>query len=173
MHTTPYAPLVGAAVVLVILALRLRRMSRSRRLRVEWLWVFPAILVVVAALVLYFAPPGPRDWPWMAGAVAFGAGLGWYRGRAMEISVDARGQVAAKASPAAMLFIAALVLIKVGLRSVTAVEADAWQVDPVLITDASLALAVGLMAASRVEMWLRARRLVAVARSRDSARGVG
>lgn len=168
-----YAPLIGAAVVLVILALRMRRLSRHRRLRIEWLWVVPAILLLAAGVLLFYTPPTVADWAWMTVALGLGAGMGWYRGRGMHIKVNPEThEITTKASPGAMLFIGVLVLVKVALRTVALDEATGWHIDPELITDASLALALGLIAVSRLEMWLRARRLLDAARA-NSPLGVG
>ena len=60
-------------------------------------------------------------------------------------------------SPAAMLFLLALVVVKAGARA----EGSAMHLDVVMLTDALLALALGMFTAMRVEMYLRGKRLLA------------
>ena len=64
-----------------------------------------------------------------------------------------------------MIFIAVLVAARVFLRTIAASEAQSWHVSAATILDAFLAFALGIIAMQRLEMFLRARRLLAQAGS--------
>jgi len=90
-----------------------------------------------------------------------GVALGWQRGRMMRISVDPEThEVSQRASPAAMLLILVLILVRTGAREI----APGMALDVMTLTDVLVALALGLLATQRLEMWLRARKLLAAAR---------
>jgi hypothetical protein len=106
------------------------------------------------------------DWLWMAIALALGGGFGWYRGKMMHISVDPESHVVnTRASAAAMYFIVVILLARIGLRYVALDQAQAWHLSVTLITGLFLVFAVGLLGIQRLEMFLRAQRLLAEARA--------
>lgn len=157
--------LVMAVVIAGVLVLRLRRMSRARPLKLERLWILPAILTVGAAAMLVQLPPHPRDWPWIAAAFVIGAGLGWLRGSMMAIEIDPETHALnTRAAPAAVVFILALFAIRFGLRQALTTNAGAWHLSAALLTDAFILFAVGLLGVQRLEMAIRARRLLSAAR---------
>jgi hypothetical protein len=154
-----------AVAVAGLMAWRFRRMSQVRPLKLEQLWILPAILAAGAAYALIQAPPHPQDWPWLIAATLVGAGLGWVRGSMMAITVDAETHTLFfRASPAAIVLLVALVVLRFGLRAAVVQNAGAWHVGPALITDAFILFAVGLLGVARIEMAIRARRLLAAAR---------
>jgi len=152
-----------AAVFAVILLLRLRRMRQTRRLRLETLWVVPAIFALAFATTTWEHPPTtPVGWLWLAIGLAAGATVGWQRGKLMRITVDpATHALNQQSSPAALLFIVALIVVRQGLRF----EAAEHGIDVLQITGIAIAFALGLMAVSRIEMYLRAKRLLGEARA--------
>lgn len=153
-------------VVAVVLVLRVRRMGRPRPLRLERLWIAPALLAAATAVVMAEAPPTGRDWLWLALALAVGAGLGWVRGSTMTIAVDPETHALnVKASPAAVVLLVVLIAVRYGLRTLLQDEAQALGLGAALISDLLLVLALGLIAMQRLEMWLRARRLLAAAQA--------
>jgi hypothetical protein len=80
----------------------------------------------------------------------------------MRISVDPEThQFNQTASPLAFLFLIGLILTRIGLRSLAAVEGEAWHLDAALIADALVALALGLFSTQRLEMFLRGCKLLA------------
>ncbi|HEY5409258.1 MAG TPA: hypothetical protein VIJ94_00900 [Caulobacteraceae bacterium] len=165
LHTAlPY--LIGIIVLVVVMGLRLRRMNQTRPLKVEWLWVTPAILTVLTVLSLIPQPPQGIAWAWLAIALVIGGALGWWRGKMMHISVDPETHALnTKASPAAMIFIVALIAIRMALRGVAMGEASALHLSVTVITGAFMAFAIGLFGVQRLEMALRANRLLREARA--------
>jgi hypothetical protein len=150
------------ALFVVVFGFRMRRMSQMRPLRLELMWIMPAILAVMLAGTLYAYRPVASDWLWIAVAALLGAAVGWYRGRMMQIHVDPKTHALnQKASPAAIIFIVALLIV----RRLLNLEASTMGLKVNLITDASLAFAAAMFSAVRVEMFLRAQRLLAEARA--------
>lgn len=153
---------ITALVVGLILALRIRRMSRARPLTLERLWIVPSLYALLVASLFVQAQPSLRGWALCAGALVVGAGLGWQRGKLMQLSVDpATHQLNQKASIGGLLFIVVLIAIKL----VGQAEGSALHLDVMLLTQAFATMALGLFSAMRVEMYLRGRRLLERARA--------
>lgn len=169
-----YAPYIGIALLVLVLAWRMRRLSQTRRLRLEWLWVTPVIMIAIVGLNLFYAPGVPRpqglDWAWLAGGLVIGGALGWWRGKMMHISVDPETHALnTKASPAALIFIVGLMVIRSAIRGAAMGEASTLHLSAAAITGAFLTMAVGLIAVGRIEMALRANRLLSEARAAKAA----
>ena len=144
----------------------LRSLRRPRRLRLETLWIVPVLYLVVTVTMFRSAPPGPLGWFAATVSLALGAALGWQRGRMMAISVDPATHVLSqRGSPLAMFFLLVLIVLRGGLREAAIRAPGGWHVDAAVITEALVALALGLFAATRLEMFLRARRLLDAARA--------
>lgn len=156
------ATLLPFAVIAVVLALRLRSMGRERPLKLDTLWVIPAIYVLVASSMLMTLTPPPLGWGLMLAGLAVGAALGWHRGKLIRIERNRKtGELRQKASPVAMLLLVAIIILKLGARAIfgeTAAEHPSSSA--VLLTDAFLGFALGLLSATRLEIYLRARRLL-------------
>lgn len=157
-----YAITIG--IIVVIMALRMRGMSKMRPLKLETLWIVPAMYAVVAALMFFSLPPvGSVAIASLAGLAA-GAAVGWQRGKMMHIEVDPETHALnQKASPAAMFFLIALIIVRAGARSVLGAESH---VSPAMLTDPLIAFALGMFTLQRVEMYLRAKRLLEEVRGR-------
>jgi len=157
---TSYAITIG--IIVVIMALRLRSAGKTRRLRLGGLWVVPAIYLAVAALMFAQLPPTGTVAIASVVGLMLGAGIGWQRGRMMHISVDPETQALnQKASPAAMMFLVVLIVIRMAARGVIGQEGA---VSPAMLTDPLIAFALGMFTLQRVEMYLRAKRLLEEAR---------
>lgn len=157
-----YAVTIG--IVVIVLALRMRRMGQMRPLKLETLWVVPAIYFVVALLMFWQLPP--TGWVGIASLVglAIGAGVGWQRGKMMHIHVDPETHALnQKASPAAMFFLIVLIVVRMAARSIFGQEGG---ISPAMLTDPLIAFALGMFSLTRLEMFLRARRLLEKARGR-------
>ena len=154
---------ITIAIILVVLALRMRRMGQMRPLKLETLWVVPVLYLAVAALMFYQLPP--TGWVAIASMIglAVGAAVGWQRGRMMHIHVDPETHALnQKASPAAMMFLVVLILVRMAGRSLLGSEG----VSTAMLTDPLIAFALGMFTLTRVEMYLRAKRLLEEARGR-------
>ena len=156
-----------AVFVVLVLGLRLFRMRQTRRLRLEMLWVVPAIYFAFAAFMYVEFPPTGSGWLICIAALAVGGAIGWQRGKLMKIEVDPETHTLnQRASPAAFLFIIVLIAIRFGARAALAGGDDyGFHVNTMLITDVLIALALGLFAMTRLEMYLRAKRLLEEARA--------
>ena len=154
---------IMVAVVVVIFAFRARQLTRARPLKLWHLWIVPAILALAAATTFATMPPSGTGWLITGAALLVGAGLGWQRGRMMHIEVDrATGTLMQRASPVAILFLLGLFVVRSAMRY----EGKALGMDVATLTDALLALALGMFGVMRVEMFLRARRLLGEHRDR-------
>ncbi len=155
---------ITAAVIAVVMALRFRNIGKMRRLRLETLWIIPAIYVALTALTFAAMPPAPAIWPYIAIALVVGAAVGWQRGKMMHIEVDSETHTLnQRTSPAALLFIIAIVLVRNGAGMLA--RQGGLHINVVTITDIAMVFALGMFATQRVEMFLRARRLLAEARA--------
>jgi membrane protein CcdC involved in cytochrome C biogenesis len=164
VHQSWISYAITAGIIVVIMALRMRRMGQMRPLKLGNLWIVPAIYLGVAALM--FAQLPPTGWVAIACVVGLfiGAAVGWQRGKMMQIHVDPETHALnQKASPAAMIFLIALIVIRMGARSILGQESG---VSPAMLTDPLIAFALGMFTLTRVEMYLRAKRLLEEARGR-------
>jgi len=162
---TQYA--ITAVVVALVIGLRLFRMRQTRRLRLEMLWVVPAIYLVFAVILYTEFPPTGTGWLFCFAGLALGGAIGWQRGKLMKIEVDPETHTLnQKASPAALLFIFVLIAIRFGAREALAGGGSyGLHLNAMLITDVLIAFALGLFAVTRLEMYLRAKRLLEEARA--------
>jgi hypothetical protein len=99
-------------------------------------------------------------------ALALGALLGWWRARLTTIAVDPQShQLTSRASPVGMLVILALFAVRYGLRAFATENATALHLSVNIVADAALVMTVGLVCAQRLEIALRATRLLNEARA--------
>ena len=153
---------ITALVIVVVMAIRLRGMRKMRRLKLETLWVVPALYLLFAGVMFYEFPPSGVAWIVCAVALIVGAAIGWQRGKLMQIHVDPETHTLnQKASPAALLFIVALIAVRLAAKSVLSEGGGyGFHLNAMVITDVLIALALGLFTATRLEMYVRARRLL-------------
>lgn len=164
-HTVQPAPLISyavtALVIAVVFALRWRRMSRVTPLRLERLWIFPALYACIAVALFAGAPPVGWGWLFCLAALAAGAALGWQRGKLMRITIDpVTHQLNQAGSPAALLLIAVLVVVRSGARAALTGD-NMLHLNALAVTDMLVAFSLGLFAVQRLEMYLRATKLLA------------
>jgi len=137
-------------------------MGRERPLKPSTLWVVPAVYLLVAGSMLFELPPPPTGWALAVLGLVIGTAFGWYRGRFIHIERNAEtGELRQRASPIAMLLIVALIVLKLGARAVFGESAATQPGSALLLTDPFLGFALGLLSATRLELFLRARRLLA------------
>jgi len=153
---------ITAVIVSLVLFLRFRSMKRARPLKLGMLWVVPCLYALVTISVLYQSVPQGMQWLYIALALAVGGIIGWRRGALMRISVDPETHALnQQASPAAMLFILVIIIVRQGLRA----EASQMGFNAAFLTDLLVVFALGLFSVTRLEMFLRARRLLVEARA--------
>jgi membrane protein CcdC involved in cytochrome C biogenesis len=166
VHTAHPNPLIQYGIMLlvfaVVIGLRARRMRQMRPLRLEWLWVVPALYLVVVAGLFLRGLPSAIGWLGCIAALAVGAVLGWHRGKAMEIHVNPETHALnQRGSLVALLFLVGLIAVKM----IAQTEGSALHMNVVLLTQMLGALALGMFVTMRIEMYLRARRLLEAART--------
>lgn len=163
IHQTWISYAITIGIVIVVMALRMRSMSRERPLKLETLWVVPVLYLLVAGSMLFSLTPPPLGWGLLLAGLGLGIGVGWHRGKLIRITQDpATGTLRQKASPLAMILLVALIVLKLGARAIfgeTAVGHPAS--GAMLLTDAFIGFALGLLSATRLELYLRGRRLLA------------
>jgi hypothetical protein len=156
-------------ILLPVLFFRMRRMANAQPLKLNQLWIRPVLFLAATCLAL-FAPTQhhpiralmPQDWLWLGLAAGFGSVAGWYWGRTMAIHVHPEdGTLMVRGGQAAMLVLLALILFRLGLRTGLSVEAKTWHLDMVLVSDALIVFTALLFTLRSLEMYLRARRVMA------------
>ena len=158
--------LIPAVVIGLVLYFRFKSMGKARPLRLQRLWIVPTIYLALAGFLFWGMTPHGLGWLWAALAFALGSAIGWYRGASMKIDVDPETQALNQtSSPLALLFIVALIALRMAIRGGAAYEAGLGQVDMPLITDCLVAMALGLLSMTRLEMYLRGSRLLGEAKA--------
>jgi len=156
--------ILPVVAIVIMLALRFRSMSKVRPLNPNTLWIVPLILAALAGAMLFLNPLPMTGLSIGAAALVVGGLIGWQRGKLIHILRDpSTGQLTQRASPAAMILLVAII----GLRYVLRNYFDAspgvdgkMSEQALVITDALLLFAVGLVGMTRIEMMIRARRLL-------------
>jgi Protein of unknown function (DUF1453) len=160
----PLTYLIPVLVILPLLYFRLRRMMKPTPLKLNRMWIRPVIFFVAGILVLVATPPRAQDWLWFVLAALLGAGLGWQWGRTMAIHVDSEnGTLMMRGSQAALIMMALLIVVRVGLRAGVGMEGAALHLDAAMITDLFIVFGATLFGLRGLEMFLRARRVLAEA----------
>ena len=163
-HQTWISYAITIGIIAVVMALRLRRMGQMRPLKLGNLFIVPALYLVVAAIMFVQLPP--TGWVAIACAIALaiGAAVGWQRGKMMHIHVDPETHALnQKASPAAMFVLIGLIVVRMAARGMLGQNSG---VSPAMLTDPLIAFALGMFTVQRIEMYLRAKRLLEEARGR-------
>ena len=153
--------LLPFVIIAVVVGLRLRSMSRQRPLNVGTLWIVPVVYLVLVGSMIVTLPPSAGGWSLIVAGVAVGAVVGWHRGKLIRIERNNNGKLMQKASPLAMLLLPALIVLKLGARAIFGDTAAGHPGSAaMLLTDAFLGFALGLLSATRLELYLRARRIL-------------
>jgi hypothetical protein len=163
-----YSLLITVAVVLAVLVLR---NSRPRKLRIERLWVRPVIFLALLVSSFAAAPPplSATSAALIVAGLAAGCALGWQRGKFMRIDVHPETHdITSRASSLGVIFILVLVVARLGMRGALA-GGSLGGIAAAAGANALIALAAGMMMTQSLEMWLRARRLLAEAIAAKSA----
>lgn len=167
MTPQQYIPLISIAVALVIILLRNKK---PRTLRVQWMWVMPVVIVfaigfgiwgMTQAPDLSHAPFGVSAWAIIAVGLILGCVAGWWRGKMVTIEKEPDGSLKAQASPLGLILIVALLLSRQALRPWLEANAAGWHINALAIQDAFMLFVVGMIVFQRIEMYIRARRVLA------------
>lgn len=168
-ETQPSGPLAALPYILplVVLAIIMLRGTKPRTLVVERLWIQPMMLMILGGLVVFIqGAPSAMGLVILPLALIVGAGLGWWRGRLTRLSVDPETHtVTSQVSPVGLALLGGIFLLRFGLRSYAMQNPGALHASVADITDAMLLIAVGLVCAQRLEVWIRARALIANAKN--------
>ncbi|HEY3814832.1 MAG TPA: hypothetical protein VGL66_16560 [Caulobacteraceae bacterium] len=156
---------VLAVMLVVVFGLRAMRSRNARVLNLQYLWVIPLIIIVAAGFsIAKDGMPGTVKMAEMAvGLVAGGIG-GWWRGKGTRITYDpASGGLMAQQSVIALLIlfviIGARAFIQMGVQTDPGMAQYKWLADGLLL------FGVGFFGISRVEMFIRGRRILAEGRA--------
>ena len=166
----PLLPFLPFLILIPILYFRTRKLSRPQPLKLKRLWIRPAVLVLVAALVIWAPQPGLVrhftlfEWGVLALTAAIGGVAGWYFGRTMKIEVHPEdGTLMVQGGQAAVLIMLALILGRGSLNTGMRLEGEAWHLDVLLISDALITFTAALFVLRSIEMYLRARAVMQAA----------
>ncbi|ADL00015.1 CcdC protein domain-containing protein [Brevundimonas subvibrioides] len=167
MTPQQYGPLIGIGIALVIILLR---NQKPRPLRIQYMWVAPVLVALGIGFGLWgmsqapgagHAAFGPGAWAILAGGVILGAAAGYQRGRMTTIERTPEGGLQAQASPLGIILIVALIASRSLLRPWLETHAGAWHLNALAVQDAFLLFAAAMVIVQRVEMVIRARRILA------------
>lgn len=167
--------LILIPIVLVGFYFRIRRMTRGQKLRIERMWIIPAFFIVLIALSIGAQPPAPDPviYASLGAATIVGLVIGWFRGRMVRITVDVETHaLTSQQSPWGMVIFVAILLVRSSLRYILAQlggELHLTAATVQAIADGSLLIYGGMMIGMRIEMWMRARKLLADARAAKAA----
>lgn len=165
MDKSAISAVLPLLVIAVVFALRFRNISKPRRLKPGQLWIMPLVLFAMVCFVIAAMPPSAYGWLAMAGSVLVGALIGWKRGHLMHLDRDpVSGDLQMRQSPAALLLILGVIAAKRLVSFETGLDpaggpgaGGALPAGALILTDAMLGLALGMVVAMRWTLWLRAK----------------
>ncbi|MDE8654093.1 CcdC protein domain-containing protein [Novosphingobium album (ex Liu et al. 2023)] len=160
--------LVGYLPILILIAVmawRYRNVHKARALRPGRLWILPAIYGAIVLAAMLSMPTSGLGWLCFVAGVAIGVLLGWQRGRLMRLHVDDdSGTVMMRQSPAALVLIVVIAVLRRAIHPATPGTPPVhghFPAEALYFTDALLGFVLGMIVAQRLEIWLRARALLA------------
>lgn len=114
-----FAPYILPLIVVFIVGRRLMN-NKPRKVRVNRIFWFPAFIIIATVLTLWFAPL-PKPWylwiPIDAVAIIAGLAVGFLSAHHQEFALDYdTGTITSKATPIGTILVAALFLMKFGLK---------------------------------------------------------
>ncbi|URI15237.1 CcdC protein domain-containing protein [Brevundimonas albigilva] len=159
---------IPLAVIPVVIVLVLLRNRRRRVLRPNLLWVMPAIVGPLILLGVWgstravgASPFGLDVWAILLVGAVLGGVAGWWRGKTITIEKEPDGSLRSQASPLGLVLVVALFAFRGVLRPLIESHAAQWHLNALAVTEAFLVFALALIVLQRVEMFIRARRILA------------
>jgi Protein of unknown function (DUF1453) len=154
--------ILPVVIILPILYFRLNRMLKPQRLKLRSLLIRPLLMIVAAAVLLAAAPPRISDAGWFALAAVLGVCGGWYWGKLTQLHLHPEdGTLMSSGSMAGAVVLILLVVLRMGLRAGVGLEASALHINAALVTDVSIVFTASLFSVRGMEIYLRARRVMA------------
>jgi membrane protein CcdC involved in cytochrome C biogenesis len=153
--------------LLIAAAVLAMRNRRPRRLRLEAMWIRPLIFLALVGLSFASAPPprGALAISALAAALVLGVGVGWLRGGMMRIDVHPETHdISARASVVGMMLILGLLVLRTSLRDAATTTSIAG-LPAGALTGCLILFAGTMMITQSLEMFLRARKLLAAAQA--------
>ena len=149
-------------VMAVAVIFMIRRNLGSRRIRAGTLWVFPVLLLAIAAVSVAQSPPHNAVGVAILTVGALGGAVaGWYRGKLTHITLDAEtGVLTGKGSAIGLMIILGLLVARYAIRTWAQTHPDHAGI-AVAIADAAFLFGFATLIVSRLEIWLRCRKLMA------------
>ena len=167
MTPQQYGPLIGIGIALVIILLR---NQKPRPLRLRYMWIAPLLVALAIGFGLWGMSQAPGAshtafgvdaWGILAGGLILGAAAGYQRGRMTTIERAPDGGLQAQASRLGIILIVALIASRSLLRPWLEAHAGTWHLNALVIQDAFLLFAAAMVIVQRIEMFIRARRIMA------------
>ncbi|MDE2436694.1 MAG: DUF1453 family protein [Sphingomonadales bacterium] len=146
-------------VIGIVLALRWRNLSRRRLLRPGRLWIAPVVMSLLVSTAVFGMPISRFGLLAVAGGLAFGALVGWHRAHLLQLDRHPEsGALQMRQTPAAFVLIVALLVVKRVLVPRPGADAAGHLAPQALVaTDALMGFALGMIVATNLTLWLRAR----------------
>ena len=157
---------LGLTLLIAVAVLAMRN-RRPRRLRLEAMWIRPLIYLALIGLTFVAAPPpqGALAIAALALALILGVALGWLRGSMMRIDVHPETHdISAQASVVGMMLIVGLLVLRTSLRNAATTTSIAG-LPAAALTNCLILFAGAMMITQSLEMFLRARKLLAEAQA--------
>lgn len=167
MAPQQFVPLLILPIVLVLFVLKNRR---KRALKPNQLWIMPTMVLPLIGLGVWgmsqnprieHTPFGPDAWAVLLIGLVLGGLAGWYRGKTITIEKEADGTLKSRASPLGLILLVGLFASRRLLEPVIESHAAQWHLNALAVADAFLLFAMGLIVMQRVEMYIRAKRVLA------------
>lgn len=161
-QTTTY--LIAFGVIALFMGFRIWRSSRAQKLKIERMWVRPTILLVILGLSIASQPPtlDPVTIAVLAVVTVIGFGLGLLRGRMVKVSINPQTHdLTSQQSPWGTMIFLAVMVVRTGSRFVLRGEHEIAGVPVTDIIDGLSVLYAGSVVGLQVDIWIRARKLLA------------
>jgi hypothetical protein len=157
---TVIGPLLTLAI---ILAIRLRRAGVGRPMSLRSMWIAPSLYLLAVIAVMVKNPPTPLGWTVALVALLLGGALGWQRGQLFDLRLDPEtGTLLKRRSPAAVLLLGGVIALRFIAGGVLGALPPSMAPGSaaMLLTDVTMGFLLGLLGFTRIELFVRARRLL-------------